>query len=130
MNQLTIVVAPDESGGFVVAVPALPGCVTHGDTLGTAIDNARLAITLYLNGETAASLTAAGVRSEIIATILDAVPAESDQRSINPAPHGRAPTGQPPYSRKRLDRRHWCQRSPGFASVAFSRFARSSRAAA
>ncbi|MBA2520318.1 MAG: type II toxin-antitoxin system HicB family antitoxin [Chloroflexia bacterium] len=75
MNQLTIVVAPDESGGFAVTVPDLPGCVTHGDTLGTAIDNARQAITLYLDGETAASLNAAGVRSEIITTILDAVPA-------------------------------------------------------
>lgn len=75
MNQLTVVVAPDESGGFVVTGPELPGCVTHGNTLDAALANARAAIALYLDGERADSLTAAGGRPEVIATILDPIPA-------------------------------------------------------
>lgn len=70
MPEFVIVLTPDESGGFVVTVPDLPGCVTHGYTLDAALANAREAIALYLDGETAESLTAAGVRSEVIATIL------------------------------------------------------------
>ena len=38
---------PDEKG-YTVAVPALPGCVTEGDTLEGALANAREAIIGYL----------------------------------------------------------------------------------
>lgn len=33
MSTRTIVVEPEEDGGFVVAVPALPGCFTRGRTI-------------------------------------------------------------------------------------------------
>lgn len=36
----TIHVEPAEEGGYVVTVPALPGCVTEGDTYEQAIANA------------------------------------------------------------------------------------------
>ena len=33
MRTYTIVVEPDETGDFVVSVPALPGCFTRGKSL-------------------------------------------------------------------------------------------------
>jgi antitoxin HicB len=44
----TVVLEPDEDGGFVVTCPALPGLVTHGDTLEEARKHAAEAIELYL----------------------------------------------------------------------------------
>lgn len=49
MRRYTILLIPDpEEGGFTVTVPALPGCITEGDTFEEALDNARDAIRLYL----------------------------------------------------------------------------------
>jgi predicted RNase H-like HicB family nuclease len=59
MNRYTVLLIPDpEEGGFTVRVPALPGCVTEGDTLAEALDNARDAIRLYLADLTADGLPA------------------------------------------------------------------------
>jgi antitoxin HicB len=44
----TIVITPDETGGYVVTCPALPGLVTEGDTIEEAREMARDAITGYL----------------------------------------------------------------------------------
>ena len=44
----TILLEPDEDGGFVVTCPALPGLVTHGDTVEEARAHAAEAIELYL----------------------------------------------------------------------------------
>jgi predicted RNase H-like HicB family nuclease len=44
----TALLEPDEDGGFVVTCPALPGLVTHGDTLEQAREHAAEAIELYL----------------------------------------------------------------------------------
>ncbi len=44
----TVLLEPDEDGGFVVTCPALPGLVTHGDTLEQAREHAAEAIELYL----------------------------------------------------------------------------------
>jgi antitoxin HicB len=47
--EYTVLFTPDEeSGGFCVEVPALPGCHTEGDTLEEAKKNAREAMELYL----------------------------------------------------------------------------------
>ena len=49
MNRYSIILFPDpEEGGYTVTVPALPGCVTEGDTSEEAIENAKDAIRLYL----------------------------------------------------------------------------------
>ena len=40
--------ADDEAGGFVVDVPALPGCHTEGDTRDEAIEMAQDAIAGYI----------------------------------------------------------------------------------
>jgi antitoxin HicB len=45
----SVVLEPDdETGGFVVHVPALPGCHTEGDTRDEAISMAQDAITAYI----------------------------------------------------------------------------------
>ncbi len=78
MGRHIVVLAPDESGGYTVTVPGLPGCVTHGDTVEGALANAREAIALYLDGEDAESLAAAGVRRDrIVAHVEVPVPGTS-----------------------------------------------------
>lgn len=48
-RRYTIILHPDtEDGGYSVTVPALPGCITEGDTLEEAITMAREAITGFL----------------------------------------------------------------------------------
>lgn len=67
MARFTVLLTPDlESGGYTVAVPALPGCVTDGETVDDALTRAGEAISLYLRGEDAASLAAATNRAEVI----------------------------------------------------------------
>jgi len=38
----------EEEGGFMVTVPALPGCVTQGDDIDEAIAMSKEAIELYI----------------------------------------------------------------------------------
>jgi antitoxin HicB len=48
-RRYTIILHPDpDEGGYTVTVPALPGCVTQGDTLEEAIAMAKDAIQLYI----------------------------------------------------------------------------------
>jgi predicted RNase H-like HicB family nuclease len=44
----TVIMTPDETGGYVVTCPALPGLVTEGDTLEEARTMAADAIRGYL----------------------------------------------------------------------------------
>lgn len=47
--QYTIILHPDvEEGGYTVTVPALPGCVTQGETMEEAIAMAKDAIRLHV----------------------------------------------------------------------------------
>ena len=39
---------PQEEGGYTVTVPALPGCISEGDTYEEALANIKEAIDLYL----------------------------------------------------------------------------------
>lgn len=41
----------EEDGGFSVTVPALPGCVSQGDSFEEALNNIKEAIGLYVEGE-------------------------------------------------------------------------------
>ena len=45
----TIHIEPAEEGGFVVTVPALPGCVTQGETYEEALENIKDAIKLHID---------------------------------------------------------------------------------
>jgi hypothetical protein len=57
---------PDGEGGFTVVVPALPGCVTEGDSREEALANVREAIEGYLLCTPGAfEMEADGVEEEI-----------------------------------------------------------------
>lgn len=48
-HHYTVILHPEpEAGGYSVTVPALPGCVTQGETIEEAIAMARDAISLYI----------------------------------------------------------------------------------
>lgn len=46
--RYTVVLEQEADGGFVALVPALPGCVSQGDTREQAMANIREAIELYI----------------------------------------------------------------------------------
>ncbi len=46
--RLRVVFEPSEEGGYTASVPALPGCISEGDTLDEARRNILEAISLYL----------------------------------------------------------------------------------
>lgn len=48
--RLRVVLEPSDEGGFTVWVPALPGCVSEGDTHEEALTNIQEAIDLYVEG--------------------------------------------------------------------------------
>lgn len=43
-----ILIEQDEDGVFVAEVPALPGCISQGNTRNEALDNIREAIRAYI----------------------------------------------------------------------------------
>ena len=46
--RYTVILEREDDGGYVVSVPALPGCVSQGDNRGEALGNIQEAIKLYL----------------------------------------------------------------------------------
>jgi predicted RNase H-like HicB family nuclease len=50
MRTYTIVAEPEESGGYFVTVPGLPGCFTRGSTLEECRERAIEAIEVYIVG--------------------------------------------------------------------------------
>ena len=46
--RYTVVLEQEPDGGFVAAVPALPGCVSQGETRAEALSNIREAAELYI----------------------------------------------------------------------------------
>lgn len=49
IRQFKIILEQDETdGGFTVTVPELPGCITEGDNLEEALENAQEAILCHL----------------------------------------------------------------------------------
>lgn len=43
-----VILEPDETGGYVVSCPSLPGCYTQGNTVEEALENVKEAILLCL----------------------------------------------------------------------------------
>ena len=62
--KLKVVLEPSDEGGFTVFVPALPGCVSEGETRDEALANIREAIELYLEPSEAELASAPGSRVE------------------------------------------------------------------
>ena len=46
--KFTVILEPEEDGGYSVICPAIPGCASQGDSLKEALDNIREAISLCL----------------------------------------------------------------------------------
>lgn len=46
--KLKVVLEPSEEGGFTALVPALPGCISEGESREEALANIQEAIGLYL----------------------------------------------------------------------------------
>jgi len=46
--RYTVVLEREEDGGYVASVPALPGCVSQGDTRAQALKNIQEAIAFYV----------------------------------------------------------------------------------
>ncbi len=45
---IKVILEPSDEGGFTVIVPALPGCISEGDSKEEALNNIREAIELYI----------------------------------------------------------------------------------
>ena len=50
--ELKIILEEQDEGGYTVYVPALPGCISQGNTLEEAIKNIKEAVELYLEADT------------------------------------------------------------------------------
>lgn len=48
MRTYRINLRKEEEGGYTVLVPALPGCITYGETVDEAIEMAKEAVELYV----------------------------------------------------------------------------------
>jgi predicted RNase H-like HicB family nuclease len=48
--QYTVIVHNAEEGGYWVEVPSLPGCFSQGETIDEAMNNAKEAIELHIQG--------------------------------------------------------------------------------
>jgi len=46
--RYTVILEREADGGYVASVPALPGCVSQGDTRSEVLANVREAIELYI----------------------------------------------------------------------------------
>ena len=46
--KVKVVLEPSEEGGFTAYVPALPGCISEGETVEESLANIQEAIALYL----------------------------------------------------------------------------------
>jgi predicted RNase H-like HicB family nuclease len=88
MPRYTVVLTPEiEEGGYSVSVPALPGCVSQGETVEEAIANIRDAIGLYLWDE---DLEA---RKETVPPGVHVTPGHLVTQ-VDAEPHGESPSAE------------------------------------
>ncbi len=64
--KLKVVLEPSEEGGYTVFVPALPGCISEGDTVEEALANIKEAIELYLDDAGEDDFETKGARVEVV----------------------------------------------------------------
>jgi len=62
-----VVLEPQEEGGFTVYVPALPGCVSQGETVEEATESIKEAIGLYLESLRARKIAAPKIEEREVA---------------------------------------------------------------
>ena len=66
--KFKVILEPSDEGGFTVYVPALPGCISEGDTEEEALQNMKEAIELYL--EPAEEETVLSERARVIELVI------------------------------------------------------------
>lgn len=66
IDDLTAHVHAAEEGGYWAEVPALPGCLTQGETLDEVVENLNDAIEGWLSVQTQESLRAKGVPFTVV----------------------------------------------------------------
>jgi predicted RNase H-like HicB family nuclease len=72
--KYNVILTPDlEDGGYTVTVPALPGCISEGDTVEEALTNISDAIALFLESMQSHGEPAPKEVNTIIATVEVAV---------------------------------------------------------
>ena len=49
--KFTVVLEPQEEGGYTVYVPSLKGCISEGDTKEEALHNIKEAVEIYLEAD-------------------------------------------------------------------------------
>jgi predicted RNase H-like HicB family nuclease len=65
--KFTVILEPEANGGYSVICPAIPGCVSQGDSLDEALANIREAILLCLEVEREEALAEPKETPEIVA---------------------------------------------------------------
>lgn len=81
MARFAVVLTPDlYDGGYTVTVPALPGIVTDGQSVSEALERAREAIDLHLDGVSEERLAGSGARFDLEIEYVD-VPARSERKT-------------------------------------------------
>ena len=48
LKRFRVILEPNDTGGYTVTVPLLPGCISEGDTKAEALTNIKEAIELYI----------------------------------------------------------------------------------
>lgn len=85
IHHYTVILEPAEEGGYTVTVPALPGCVTEGDTFEEAIQMARDAIEGYLESLVLHGETIPLENNHPITTSLEIELPQREKTSLQPA---------------------------------------------
>ena len=69
-----VLLEPDEeTGGYVVSCPVLPGCYTQGDTIDEALENIKEAILLCLEDIRAQNQSIPDMSGDLISSVAVAV---------------------------------------------------------
>jgi predicted RNase H-like HicB family nuclease len=64
-TSFTVVIEPEDEGGFSVYVPDLPGCASQGESQAEALANIQEAIELHIEGLKADGMTVPAPRAQI-----------------------------------------------------------------
>ena len=70
--KFTVILAPEAGGGYSVICPAIPGCVSQGESMDDALANVRDAILLCLDVRREDGLSLPAETPEIIAQEIQA----------------------------------------------------------
>lgn len=71
--NVTVILDGNEKEGYTATCPAMPGCISEGDTKEEALENIKEAIALYIRGVTREHLLLAGEKAKKLETLEIAV---------------------------------------------------------